>query len=73
MYFVVMPRVNLIVILMIYVRYLYSINYPIVICLSSDMGMPFRYPRISIPVPVHYGSGQVQGLEDWLGDEEGRF
>jgi hypothetical protein len=35
MYFVVMPRVNLIVILMIYVRYLYSINYPTVICLPS--------------------------------------
>jgi hypothetical protein len=35
MYFVVMPRVNLIVILMTYARYLYSINCPIVICLSS--------------------------------------
>jgi hypothetical protein len=35
MYFVVMPRVNLIVILMTYVRYLYSINCPTVICLSS--------------------------------------
>jgi hypothetical protein len=35
MYFVVMPRVNLIVILMIYVRYLYSINCPTVICLPS--------------------------------------
>jgi hypothetical protein len=35
MYFVVMPRVNLIVILMTYVRYLYSINYPTVICLPS--------------------------------------
>jgi hypothetical protein len=34
-YFVVMPRVNLIVILMIYVRYLYSINCPTVICLPS--------------------------------------
>jgi hypothetical protein len=33
MYFVVMPRVNLIVILMTYVRYLYSINCPAVICL----------------------------------------
>jgi hypothetical protein len=31
MYFVVMPRVNLIVILMTYVRYLYSINCPTVI------------------------------------------
>jgi hypothetical protein len=35
MYFVVMPRVNLIVILMTYVRYLYSINCPNVICLPS--------------------------------------
>jgi hypothetical protein len=35
MYFVVMPKVNLIVFLMIYVRYLYSINYPTVICLPS--------------------------------------
>jgi hypothetical protein len=35
MYFVVMPRVNLIVILMIYVRYLYSINCPTVIFLPS--------------------------------------
>jgi hypothetical protein len=35
MYFVVMPRVNLIVILSSYARYLYSINCPTVICLSS--------------------------------------
>jgi hypothetical protein len=35
MYFVVMPRVNLIVILVTYVRYLYSINCPIIICLPS--------------------------------------
>jgi hypothetical protein len=35
MYFVIMPRVNLIVILMIYVRYLCSINCPTVICLPS--------------------------------------
>jgi hypothetical protein len=35
MYFVIMLRVNLIVILMTYVRYLYSINCPTVICLSS--------------------------------------
>jgi hypothetical protein len=34
-YFVVMPRVNLIVILVIYARYLYSINCPNVICLPS--------------------------------------
>jgi hypothetical protein len=30
------------------------------------MDMPFGYPRISIPGPAHYGSGQVQGLEDDL-------
>jgi hypothetical protein len=34
-YFVVMPRVNLIVILMTYVRYLYSVNCPTVIYLPS--------------------------------------
>jgi hypothetical protein len=35
MYFVVMHRVNLIVILVTYARYLYSINCPTVICLPS--------------------------------------
>jgi hypothetical protein len=35
MYFVVMPRMNLIVILMTYVYYLYSINCPTLICLPS--------------------------------------
>jgi hypothetical protein len=35
MYFVVMPRVNLIVILLTYACYLYSINCPTVICLPS--------------------------------------
>jgi hypothetical protein len=35
MYFVVMPRVNLIVILSTYARYLYSINCPTVICSPS--------------------------------------
>jgi hypothetical protein len=35
MYFVVMSRVNLIVILVTYARYLYSINCPTVICLPS--------------------------------------
>jgi hypothetical protein len=34
-YFVVMPRVNLIVILVTYARYLYSINCPTVICLPN--------------------------------------
>jgi hypothetical protein len=35
MYFVVMPKVNLIVILVTNARYLYSINCPTVICLPS--------------------------------------
>jgi hypothetical protein len=35
MYFVVMPRVNVIVILVTYIRYLYSINCPTIICLPS--------------------------------------
>jgi hypothetical protein len=35
MYFVVMPRVNLIVILVTYARYLYSVNCPTIICLPS--------------------------------------
>jgi hypothetical protein len=34
-YFFVMPRVNLIVILVIYARYLYCINCPTIICLPS--------------------------------------
>jgi hypothetical protein len=38
MYFVVMPRVNLIVILVTYAHYLYPINCPTVICLPSDEG-----------------------------------
>jgi hypothetical protein len=39
---------------------------------ATYMGMPFGYPRISIPGPAHYGGGQVQGLKDLLGDEEGK-
>jgi hypothetical protein len=31
-----------------------------------DMGMPFGYPRISIPGSAHYGGGLAQGLEDDL-------
>jgi hypothetical protein len=26
---------------------------------ATDVGMPFKYPWISIPDPIHYGSGQV--------------
>jgi hypothetical protein len=41
MYFFVMPRVNLIVILMTYVRYLCSINCPTVICLPSMCNLSY--------------------------------
>jgi hypothetical protein len=37
MYFVVMPKVNLIVILVTYARYLYSINCPTIICLPNKL------------------------------------
>jgi hypothetical protein len=33
---------------------------------AIDKGMPFGYSQISIPGLTHYGSGQVQGLEDYL-------
>jgi hypothetical protein len=41
MYFVVMPRVSLIVILVMYVHYLYSIDCPIVICLPSMLYLSY--------------------------------
>jgi hypothetical protein len=41
MYFVVMPRVSLIVILMMYACYLYSINCPTIICLPSMFYLSF--------------------------------
>jgi hypothetical protein len=41
MYFVVMPRVSLIVILVMYACYLYSINCPTVICLSSMLYLSY--------------------------------
>jgi hypothetical protein len=41
MYFVVMPRVSLIVILVMYVRYFYSINCPAVICLPSMLYLSY--------------------------------
>jgi hypothetical protein len=41
MYFIVMPRVSLIVILVMYVRYLYSINCPTVICLPSMLYLSY--------------------------------
>jgi hypothetical protein len=61
MYFIVMPRVNLIVILMTYVRYLYSINCPTVICLprmllfilwrdtTSELWISVQFPYIALP------------------------
>jgi hypothetical protein len=59
MYFVVMPRVNLIVILMTYLRYLYSINCPTVIYLPSMLLFILWIDTTSelwIPVqfPLHY-------------------
>jgi hypothetical protein len=41
MHFVVMPRVSLIVILVMYVRYLYSINWPTVICLPGMLYLSY--------------------------------
>jgi hypothetical protein len=38
-----------------------------------DVGMPFGYPRISIPGPAHYGGALEQGLKDRLGDEDRQF
>jgi hypothetical protein len=50
MYFVVMPRVSLIVILVMYVRYLYSINCPTIIYLPSMLYL--SYGETSL---VNYG------------------
>jgi hypothetical protein len=41
MYFVIMPRVSLMVILVMYVCYLYSINCPTVICLPSMLYLSY--------------------------------
>jgi hypothetical protein len=55
MYFVVMPRVNLIVILMTYVCYLYSINCPTVICLPSMLlFILWRDPASELWTPVQF-------------------
>jgi hypothetical protein len=51
MYFVVMPRVNLIVIFLTYHIYLYSINCPTVICLPSLYYFIYRETPL-----VNYGS-----------------
>jgi hypothetical protein len=55
MYFVVMPRVNLIMILMTYVRYLYSINCPTVICLPNMLlFILWRDTTIELWTPVRF-------------------
>jgi hypothetical protein len=62
MYFVIMPRVSLIVILVMYVHYLYSINCPTIICLpsmllfilwrdtTSELWTPVQFPLHSFTV-----------------------
>jgi hypothetical protein len=55
MYFVIMPRVNLIVILITYVCYLYSINCPTVICLPSMLlFILWRYTTCELWTPVQF-------------------
>jgi hypothetical protein len=55
MYFFVLPRVNLIVILMTYVHYLYSINCPTVICLPSMLlFMLWRDTTSELWTPVQF-------------------
>jgi hypothetical protein len=55
MYFLVLPRVNLIVILMTYVRYLYSINCPTVISLPSMLlFILWRDTTIELWTPVQF-------------------
>jgi hypothetical protein len=65
MYFIIMPRVSLIVILVMYVRYLYSINFPTLICLpsmllfilwrdtTSELWTPVQFPLHSFTI-LHY-------------------
>jgi hypothetical protein len=54
MYFIIMPRVNLIVILMTYERYLYSINCPTIICLPSMLlFILWRDTTSELWTPVH--------------------
>jgi hypothetical protein len=53
-FFFVMPRVNLIVILMTYIRYIYSINCPTVICLPSMLlFILWRDTTSELWTPVH--------------------
>jgi hypothetical protein len=65
MYFVVMPRVSLIVILVMYARYLYSINCPTIICLpsmilfivwrdaTSELWTPVQFPLHSFTILLY--------------------
>jgi hypothetical protein len=55
MYFFVMPRVNLIVILVTYACYLYSINCPTVICLPSMLlFILWRHTTSELWTPVQF-------------------
>jgi hypothetical protein len=56
MYFVVMPRVNLIVIFLTYHVYLYSINCPTVICLPSILFYLWRDTTSELWTPVLFPS-----------------
>jgi hypothetical protein len=56
MYFVVMPRVNLIVIFLTYHVYLYSINCPTVICLPSMLFILWRDTTSELWTPVLFPS-----------------
>jgi hypothetical protein len=53
MYYVVMPKGNLIVILMIFVCLLYSINCPTVICLPRMLFTLWRDTTSKLWTPVH--------------------
>jgi hypothetical protein len=55
MYFIVIPRVNLIVILVTYACYLYSINCPTVICLpSTSLFILWRDTTSELWTQIHF-------------------
>jgi hypothetical protein len=55
MYLVVMPKVNLIVTLSTYARYLYSINCPTIICLPSMLLFSlWRDTTSELWTPIHF-------------------
>jgi hypothetical protein len=56
MYFIVMPRVNLIVIFLTYHVYLYSINCPTIICLPSILFYLWRDTTSELWTPVLFPS-----------------